>query len=215
MRVPDQMGNFPGAQGQVADVTIRICEEDPEVRIIESSRYELKFELMNTDLSVANSLRRIIISEVATMAIDLVQVSENTSPLNDEFIAHRIGLVPLVSDNVDRFEMFNKCTCDSFCNKCSVRYHLYKKCPPDQENCEVTSNDIALMAGEDSSLGVMPVRYTDNNGEDEDPILIMKLSKNQMLDFKCIAKKDTGKSHAKWSPVATCQMRMEPIIRLD
>lgn len=102
----------------------RIYDEEPEVRILDSSRYLLKFELLNTDLSVANSLRRIIISEVPTMAIDLVQVSENTSVLNDEFIAHRIGLVPLVSDNVDRFQMHKQCTCTEFCSKCSVRYRL-------------------------------------------------------------------------------------------
>ena len=81
----------------------RIHDEEPELRILESSRYNLKFELTNTDLSVANALRRIIIAEVSTMAIDLVQVRENTSVLNDEFIAHRIGMVPLVSDNVDKF----------------------------------------------------------------------------------------------------------------
>ena len=50
----------------------RIHDEEPEIRIIDSSRYNLKFELNNTDLSVANALRRIIISEVAIMAIDLV-----------------------------------------------------------------------------------------------------------------------------------------------
>ena len=61
----------------------------------------------------------------------------------------------------------------------------------------------------------MPVRYMDDNGEQEDPILIMRLSKNQMVDFRCIAKKDTAKTHAKWSPVATCLMRMEPIIELN
>ncbi len=43
----------------------------------------------------------------------------------------------------------------------------------------------------------------------------MRLSKNQMIDFRCIAKKDTAKTHAKWSPVATCLMRMEPIVELD
>ena len=79
----------------------------------------------------------------------------------------------------------------------------------------MTSNDITLEQGEDTTHGVMPVRYTDDNGEEEDPILIMRLSKNQMLDFRCIAKKDNAKSHAKWSPVATCMMRMEPIVELN
>ena len=148
------------------------------------------------------------------MAIDLVQVSENTSVLNDEFIAHRIGLVPLVSDNVDNFNMHKQCTCEEFCEKCSVRYRLYKKCPKDMATCEVTSNDIQLEAGENGEHRVLPVRYMGDNGEEEDPILIMKLSKNQQIDFRCIAKKDNGKTHAKWSPVATCQMRMEPIVEL-
>lgn len=42
---------------------------------------------------------------------------ENTSPLPDEFIAHRIGLVPLVSSNVDNYKYHWECTC------------------PDEENC--------------------------------------------------------------------------------
>ena len=122
----------------------RIHEEEPEVRILEYGQYNLKFELTNTELSVANALRRIIIAEVSTMAIDLVQVKENTSVLNDEFIAHRIGLVPIVSESVDQFMTHKQCTCEDFCNKCCVRYRLQKKCPPDMDTCEVTSNDIVL-----------------------------------------------------------------------
>lgn len=204
----------PGENQDAGMMQNRIHELEPEIFILESSRYNLKFELLNTDLSVANALRRIIIGEVPTMAIDLVQVSENTSVLNDEFIAHRIGLVPLVSDNVDKFNSHKQCTCFDFCEKCSVRYRLSKKCPKDQDVCEVTSNDIQLESGE-ASHRVEPVRYIGDNGEEEDPILIMRLSKNQMIDFRCIAKKDTAKTHAKWSPVATCLMRMEPIIELD
>ena len=78
---------------------------EPDIKIIELSKYVLKFELTNTDLSVANSLRRIIISEIPTIAIDLVEIKENTSALHDEYIAHRLGLIPLLSENVDYFNL--------------------------------------------------------------------------------------------------------------
>ena len=88
----------------------------------------MKFELINTDLSVANSLRRIIISEIPTMAIDLVEIKENTSALHDEFIAHRLGLIPLISDRADDFFFNDKCICTSTCDKCSVVYNFKAVC---------------------------------------------------------------------------------------
>lgn len=78
------------------------------------------------------------------MAIEMVQVRENTSSLNDEFICHRLGFVPLRSDNVDEFKSHDICDCMGFCKNCSVSYNLYKKCPADKASCDVTSNDIKI-----------------------------------------------------------------------
>lgn len=63
--------------------------------------FRVDFILENCDISLANSLRRILLAEVETIAIHNVKVYENTSSLPDEYIAHRLGLIPLNSAQVD------------------------------------------------------------------------------------------------------------------
>ena len=91
---------------------------NPKIKIKELTKDTIEFYLINVDLSFANSLRRIIIEEVPTMAIDIVNIKSNTSPLFDEFIAHRLGLIPLVSTEVNSYEYALKCDCKEGCPKC-------------------------------------------------------------------------------------------------
>lgn len=59
---------------------------------------QIVFDLIGADASIANALRRILISEVPTMAIETLYILNNSSIIQDEVLAHRVGLIPL---NVD------------------------------------------------------------------------------------------------------------------
>lgn len=53
------------------------------------------FSLVGVDASVANAFRRIVISEIPTLAVEDVYMMNNTSVIQDEVLCHRIGLIPL------------------------------------------------------------------------------------------------------------------------
>ena len=67
----------------------------PKVEVLCIAPHFISFVLSETDTSMANTIRRIMIAEVPTLAIDLVEYHENSSVLNDEYIAHRLGLIPI------------------------------------------------------------------------------------------------------------------------
>lgn len=52
----------------------------------------------NGSVRDANRLRRIFLSDIPTMAIDRVNIRQNSSVMTDEFISHRLGLIPLIID---------------------------------------------------------------------------------------------------------------------
>lgn len=69
-----------------------------KLEILEKGDDSLRFLLKGVSLPFANALRRAIISEVPVFAIEDVYFYENTSPMWDEYIAHRLGLVPLKAE---------------------------------------------------------------------------------------------------------------------
>ena len=68
-----------------------------DLKITDTKDISLSFVLDDSNLGYANLLRRTMIRDIAVYAIDTIVVYENTTELFDEYIAHRIGLVPLVT----------------------------------------------------------------------------------------------------------------------
>ena len=67
------------------------------IKVQENNEKVFKFSISGITESNANVLRRAAINSVKTFAIDSVTFYENTSPMFDEYIDHRIGLVPIVT----------------------------------------------------------------------------------------------------------------------
>ncbi len=66
--------------------------------IVESIHFKnkkLKVNVKNADLKLLNTIRRYFTNKVPVLAIDKIIVYENKSSFFDEYIAHRIGLIPL------------------------------------------------------------------------------------------------------------------------
>ena len=98
---------------------------NPSLKIIDMKSDYIQFELSDTDISMANALRRIMIAEVPTLAIDLVHFANNTTVLLDEIIGHRLGLIPLASrKDMSEWKYGHECDCEDYCNKCAVKFTL-------------------------------------------------------------------------------------------
>ncbi|KAF0914573.1 hypothetical protein E2562_030378 [Oryza meyeriana var. granulata] len=199
----------------------------PRVRIRELKDDYAKFELRDTDASLANALRRVMIAEVPTVAIDLVEIEVNSSVLNDEFIAHRLGLIPLTSAAAMAMRFSRDCDAcdgDGSCEYCSVEFHLAARATDSDQTLEVTSNDLRstdpkvcpvdqARAYQHALGGSEP--FDTAAAADQRGILIVKLRRGQELRLRAIARKGIGKDHAKWSPAATVTFMYEPEIRIN
>ena len=70
-----------------------------KIEVVEDNGTVFKFKLSDATNWYANTLRRMAINNVKTFSIDRVTFYENTSALFDEYIAHRLGLIPLHTPN--------------------------------------------------------------------------------------------------------------------
>lgn len=157
---------------------------------ITSNKEKLVFKIEGVKPAFVNSLRRAILSEVPTMAIEDVEFKKNDSALYDEMIALRLGLLALTTD-LKSYE-FPKTESDKDSAKCRVKLSLSEKGPKIVFAGDIKSQDPAIK----------PVNP-------KTPIV--KLIEGQELDFVATAILGRGKEHAKWSPGHTYYMNTADI----
>jgi DNA-directed RNA polymerase subunit D len=162
------------------------------VEVIEKTNERIAVKFTNIPRDYVNSLRRLAISEVSTLAIDDVVILENSSVMHDEAVAHRLGLIPLRTDP-GRFVLPHECDCKSTlgCSKCRVLLVL---------DAEANEKSAAVASGElvSEDETVKPVSKD---------IPIVVLAPNQKLKFEAYARLGTGKDHAKWQPTSAAVVK--------
>ena len=165
----------------------------PKVQIIENSDSSFKAILKNVPVEVANSIRRIIMSEVRTIAIDDVFIFRNDSVLNDDTLAHRLGLIPLKASRKKIDKLIGSEDEPDYIT-------LILKVSAREEPVTVYSGDI-----KSRDRVVKPL---------SDKIELVKLAPGQAIEAELWARVGSGSEHAKWSPVSVAVVRGIPKIKI-
>jgi len=68
------------------------------MEIIEESKHKITVKFPETSTPILSALRRTVIADVPALAVDTVDFTVNDTVFPNEFIAHRLGLLVLKSD---------------------------------------------------------------------------------------------------------------------
>jgi len=170
-----------------------------EITIIRKQENIVHFLAEGLDVAFANALRRTMLTRLPAMAIDEVLVLENTSVMYDEMLAHRMGLVPLVTD-LESYNLPEECDCEGKgCSLCQCTLTLEKQAGDEEEivySRDLSSQDPKVIP----ALGEIP---------------LVKLAPNQRLIIEAYARLGKGVENAKYQPVSTVSYKYVPIVEVN
>lgn len=160
-----------------------------KARIVKMTDNELVVVVEEARPPLVNALRRAVISEVPIFAVDEVIFFENSTPFLDEYIAHRLAMVPLkTSPDIVKADPER-----------TVVLELAKEAKEEVETVysgELKSSDPIIVPA---------------NRE----IPIVKMRKGQRIRLQAVARLGKGKDHSKWQPAVAVGYSYMPIYRLD
>jgi len=170
-----------------------------EIEILDIADNDLRFIIRGTTPAFVNALRRTVLAEVPSMAIDEVIIVENSSTMYDEIIAHRLGLIPLTTD-LDSYVLPNECQCGGHgCPSCEVTLTLEK-----EGQHGITTAMSGDLRSEDPQVAPVHPR-----------IPILKLAPGHRVLIECIARLGQAREHARWQPVSVSAYKYLPHVEVD
>tara|TARA_Y100000310_G_C20524214_1_gene735197 strand:- start:110 stop:889 length:780 start_codon:yes stop_codon:yes gene_type:complete len=160
----------------------------------ERKKNKLMFLLKNSDEVFANTIRRMVIEEVPTLAVEDLEIKENSSALYDEMLGLRLGLCPIKTD--------------------LKSYNLKEKCKCEGEGCAQCELKITLKASKKGYVYAGEAQSTDPKCTFVfEKMPLTKLLSKQKVDITMTAILGQGKEHAKWSS-GLAFFRKEPIVKI-
>lgn len=142
---------------------------------------KLRFEVDKSSDSFVNSIRRMVIEEVPTLAVEEVEVHQNSSALFDEMLALRLGLIPITTD-LSSYSLPNSPEDITERNaSCTLEMGL-----------KVAKKGVVYAEAASSKDPKCTFAYP--------KMPVVKLHAKQKVDVKLLAVMGQGKDHTKWSP---------------
>ncbi|XP_055859173.1 DNA-directed RNA polymerases I and III subunit RPAC1 [Episyrphus balteatus] len=193
-----------------------------QIVVVRYEGYELEFDMIGVHPGIANAFRRLMLSEVPSMAIEKVYIYNNTSIIQDEVLAHRLGLIPLRADP-RLFEYKSEESEEFGTENDTLEFELKIKCTrrkdvKESANFDTIYKNHKIYSGQIKWVpkGKQATVHNESDiGPIHDDILISQMRPGHEFDLKLLAVKGIGKDHAKFSPVATAFYRLLPEIKLN
>jgi DNA-directed RNA polymerase alpha subunit len=158
------------------------------------------FDIHDIDLAIVNGMRRIIMTDIPNLGAigeklekeePTVSVITNTGALHDEFIIHRIGLIPIcmTADEIENYED------NSLVIEINVHNTTNKSIDVRTSDFKATLNDVEITEKKLREL-FPPNKVSKHN------ILITRLRSGEHLHLKANIVKRTGRDNASFNPVS-------------
>ncbi|XP_043992086.1 DNA-directed RNA polymerases I and III subunit RPAC1 [Gambusia affinis] len=218
----DFPGNYPGFDDTW---DMKRFQKNFRIDVVHLDENSMEFDMVGIDAAIANAFRRILLAEVPTMAIEKVFIYNNTSIVQDEVLAHRLGLIPIKADpRLFEFKNTGEESAEEEASEIdTIQLQLKIKCSRNPRASKDSSDPRELYLNHmvySKHIEWVPI----GNQADvfanscirpvHDDILIAQLRPGQELDITMHCVKGIGKDHAKFSPVATASYRLLPEITL-